>query len=127
MTAEEAAAALHEAVTRYIRRMPASEIIGSGTLHVKADLKRVEWPPEADEFTGALFLSMPFLEADRDWMTKVMAYVRNGCASGQIKVGDAYEVQVDEDERMFSHQDDEVDGRLSTLPAPVRLHRQAQA
>jgi hypothetical protein len=127
MTAEEAAAALHEAVTRYIRRMPASEITGSGTMHVKADLKRVDWPPEGDEFTGALFLSMPFLGADRDWMTKVMAYVRQGCASGHIKVGDGYEVQVDEDERIFAHHDDELGARLFTLPAPVRLHRQAQA
>lgn len=124
---EEAAAALHEAVSRHIRQMPASEIIGFGTLHVRADLKPVDSPPEADDLTGALFLSMPFLGADRDWMTKVMAYIRDGCASGQIKVGDAYEVQVGEDERIFSHQDDEVGGKLSTLPAPVRVQRRAKA
>jgi hypothetical protein len=56
---------LEQAILRYLGSQPPSE--GSeGTLYVKVtELERVTHPPNSSQFRGGLFLSVPFVGAER--------------------------------------------------------------
>jgi glycine/D-amino acid oxidase-like deaminating enzyme len=56
---------LEQAILQYLGSQPPSEG-REGTLHVKVtELERVTHPPDSTQFRGGLFLSVPFVGADR--------------------------------------------------------------
>jgi hypothetical protein len=106
-------ASLASAIYEYIVAMPSSEVTGEGPIEVRVDLQ----PTDTGSTTGALFISMPFHGGDRDWLTKLMARVRDGFKRDEIP--STHRVTVGEDEP-FDAFDDE-GRRLLHLPAHLTI------
>ena len=110
---------LEQAILRYLgSELPSGR--RQGTLFVKVtELERVTHPPDSNQFQGGLFLSMPFVGADRTKLDQALARVRQGFKRDEI-LSDWHVEMVEE--KPYSHRDDEIgDGALLTLPAVLTL------
>jgi hypothetical protein len=102
--------ALASAIYEYIVAIPPSEITGEGPIEVRVDLTPIGT-------TGVLFISMPFHGGDPDWLTKLMARVRDGFARDEIQ--STHRVTVGEDEPVVPFDDE--GRRLLHLPAHLTI------
>jgi hypothetical protein len=113
---------LEQAIRRHLGSQPPSEGREGreGTLHVKVtELERVTHPPDSNQFQGGLFLSVPFVGADRTKLDQALARVRQGFKRDEILPD--WHVEMAE-EKAYSHRDDELGGvALLTLPAVLTL------
>jgi hypothetical protein len=82
------------------------------------ELERVTHPPDSNQFRGGLFLSVPFVGADRTKLEQAAARVRKGFKRDEILPG--WHVEIAE-EKAYSHRDDEQGVALLTLPAVITL------
>ena len=106
---------LERAILKYLGSQPPSE----GTLHVKVtELERVTHPPDSSQFRGGLFLSVPFVGADRTKLDQALARVRKGFKRDEILPG--WHVEMVE-EKAYSHRDEELGMALLTLPVVLTL------
>ncbi len=108
-------AALENAIRQYLVAMSASEMTGECTTYVKVDLR----PTDTGATTGVLFLSMPHLGGDTEWLTKLMAYVREGFERDAIP--SQSRVTVGEDERFETFRDEDAGTVLLNLPAHLTV------
>jgi len=94
--------------------MPASARSGEGTVYVKVAL-----PDNAggDEVHGGLFLSMPYVDGDKDWLSKLMAHVRE-----RFDGTDDLHVVVGSDEEVSAFDDAEAGTRLLNLFSPLTIN-----
>ena len=105
---------LEQAILQYLGSQPPSE----GNLNVKVtELERVTHPPDSGQFRGGLFLSVPFVGADRTKLDQALARVRKGFKRDEILPG--WHVEMVE-EKAYSHRDEEV-GPMALLTLPVVL------
>ena len=110
---------LEQAILRFLRsELPSGG--REGTLSVKVtELERVTHPPDSNQFQGGLFLSVPFVGADRTKLDQALARVRQGFKRDEI-LSDWHVEMVEE--KAYSHRDDEIGGvALLTLPAVLTL------
>jgi len=107
---------LEQAILQYLSLQPAIE----GTLYVKVtELERVTHPPDSKQFRSGLFLSVPFVGADRTRLEQALARVRKGFKRDEILPG--WHVEMVE-QKAYSHRDDELGSMaLLTLPAVLTL------
>lgn len=110
---------LEQAILKYLGSQSPSEG-REGTLYVKVtELERVTHPPASNQFRGGLFLSVPFVGADRTRLDQALARVRKGFKHDEILPG--WHVEMVE-EKAYSHRDDELSSMaLLTLPAVLTL------
>jgi hypothetical protein len=110
---------LKQAILQYLGSQPPSEG-REGTLYVKVtELERVTHPPDSGQFRGGLFLSVPFVGADRTKLDQALARVRKGFKRDEILPG--WHVEMVE-EKAYAHRDDELGSMaLLTLPAVLTL------
>ena len=110
---------LEQAILQYLGAQAPSEG-REGTLHVKVtELEQVTHPPDSNQFRGGLFLSVPFVGADRTKLDQALARVRKGFKRDEILAG--WHVEMVE-EKAYSHRDDEQGSMaLLTLPAVLTL------
>jgi hypothetical protein len=110
---------LEQAILQYLGLQPPSEG-REGTLYVKVtELERVTHPPDSSQFRGGLFLSVPFVGADRTKLDQALARVRKGFKRDEILPG--WHVEMAE-EKAYSHREDELGSKaLLTLPAVLIL------
>ena len=109
---------LEQAILGYLGSPPPSEG-REGALYVKVtELERVAHPPDSNQFRGGLFLSVPFVGADRTRLDQALARVRKGFKRDEILPG--WHVEMVE-EKAYSHRDDELGVALLTLPAILTL------
>ena len=87
--------------------MPAAARTPEGTVHVKVAL---DAGVTGDEVRGGLFLSMPYLTADKEWVTNLMAYVRES-----FDGTDTLRVVAGQDEEVSAFHDAEAGTRLFNL------------
>jgi hypothetical protein len=110
---------LEQAILQYLgSELPSG--LREGTLFVKVtELERVTHPPDSNQFQGGLFLSVPFVGADRTKLDQALARVRQGFQRDEI-LSDWHVEMVEE--KAYSHRDDEIGGvALLTLPAVLTL------
>jgi hypothetical protein len=110
---------LEQAILQYLgSELPRG--LHEGTLFVKVtELERVTHPPDSNQFQGGLFLSVPFVGADRTKLDQALARVRQGFKRDEI-LSDWHVEMVEE--KAYSHRDDEIGGvALLTLPAVLTL------
>jgi len=114
---------LEQAILQYLGSQPPNEG-REGTLYVKVtELERVTDPPDSNQLQCGLFLSVPFVGADRTKLDHALARVRQGFKRDQI-LSD-WHVEMVED-KAYSHRDDELGGgALLTLPAVLTLERRS--
>lgn len=114
---------LEQAILQYLGSQSPSEG-REGTLYVKVtELERVVHPPDSSQFRGGLFLSVPFVGADRTKLDQALARVRKGFKRDEILSGWHVEMV---DEKAYSHRDDELGSTaLLTLPAILTLEPHA--
>ena len=110
---------LEQAILRHLVPQPPSEG-REGTLHVKVtELERVTHPADSNQLQCGLFLSVPFVGADRTKLDQALARVRKGFKRDEILPG--WHVEMAE-EKAYSHRDDELGGiALLTLPVVITL------
>lgn len=110
---------LEQAILQYLGSQPPGEG-REGTLDVKVtELERVTHPPDSNQLRGGLFLSVPFVGADRTKLDQALARVRKGFKRDEILRG--WHVELVE-EKAYSHRDDELGSvALLTLPAVLTL------
>ena len=110
---------LEQAILQYLGAQSPSET-HEGTLYVKVtELERVTHPPDSDRLQGGLFLSVPFVGADRTKLDQALARVRHGFKRDEVLPG--WHVEMVE-EKAYSHRDDELGSMaLLTLPAVLTL------
>jgi len=83
------------------------------------ELERVTHPPDSKQFRGGLFLSVPFVGADRTRLDQALARARKGFKRDEILPG--WHVEMVE-QKAYSHRDHELGGMaLLTLPAVLTL------
>jgi hypothetical protein len=112
-------AELERAILHYLGFQPQGE--GSvGRLYVKVtELEPVTHPSDSKQLRGGLFLSVPFIAADRTKLDQALARVRKGFKRDEILAG--WHVEMVE-EKTYTHRDDELGGMaLLTLPAVLTL------
>ena len=110
---------LEQAILQYLgSELPSG--LHEGTLFVNVtELERVTHPPDSNQFQGGLFLSVPFVGADRTKLDQALARVRQGFKRDEI-LSDWHVEMVEE--KAYSHRDDEIGGvALLTLPAVLTL------
>jgi hypothetical protein len=110
---------LEQAILPYLSLQLPSEG-REGSMYVKVtELERVTHPPDSNQFRGGLFLSVPFVGADRTKLDQALARVRKGFKRDEILPG--WHVEMVE-QKAYSHRDDELGGMaLLTLPAVLTL------
>ena len=110
---------LEQAILQYLGVQAPSEG-REGTLHVKVtELEQVTHPPDSDQFRGGLFLSVPFVGADRTKLDQALARIRKRFKRNEILP--RWHVEMVE-EKAYSHRDDELGSMaLLTLPAVLTL------
>ncbi len=110
---------LEQAILQYVGSQPANAG-REGTLYVKVtELERVTHPPDSNQFRGGLFLSVPFVGADRTRLDQALARVRKGFKRDEILPG--WHVEMVE-EKTYAHRDEELGSMaLLTLPAVLTL------
>jgi hypothetical protein len=83
------------------------------------ELERVIHPPDSNQFQGGLFLSVPFVGADRTRLDQALARVRRGFKRDEILP--SWHVEMVE-QKAYRHRDDELAGMaLLTFPAVLTL------
>jgi hypothetical protein len=107
---------LEQAILQYIGSQSSSE----EKLYVKVtELERVIHPPDSNQFQGGLFLSVPFVGADRTKLDQAVARVRRGFKHDEILPN--WHVEMVE-QKAYPNRDDELGGMaLLTLPAVLTL------
>jgi hypothetical protein len=106
-------AELEQAILRYLGEASDS------TLYVKVtELEPVTHPPDSNQFRGGLFLSVPFLGADRTKLDQALARMRKGFKRDEILPDWHVELS---SEKPYSHRDDERGMALLTVPAVLTL------
>jgi hypothetical protein len=109
-------AELEAAIHRHLSLQPAHE---TEALIVKvAELEPVTWPKDSKQLRAGLFLSVPFLGADRTKLDQALARVRKGFKRNEILPG--WHVELSE-EKVYSHRDDDAGAVLLTLPVVLTL------
>ena len=110
---------LEQAILQYLGSQPPGEE-REGTPYVKVtELEPVTHPPDSGQFRGGLFLSVPFVGADRTKLDQALARVRKGFKRDEILPG--WHVEMVE-EKPYPHRDNEVGSMaLLTLPAVLTL------
>lgn len=112
-------AQLEQAIRNHLN-VPAGAA-ASGALYVKVgELERVKWPPDSEQFRGGLFLSVPFLGADRTKLEQAFAQVNKGFKDEEILPD--WHIEASKD-KPFHHRDKEADAVLLTLPVVLTLER----
>jgi hypothetical protein len=106
--------ALEAAIYRYVGQMPTAEIPAERKFYVKVALQPAA--TDTEDLSGGLFLSMPFLGADRDWLAAAMAYIRDG-----FNGDEHFHVSVGEDAEYSSFRDEEVGTVLLNLLSSIRI------
>jgi hypothetical protein len=103
---------LEAAIYRQLGLQSAHEM--TETLIVKvSELEPVTWPPDSKQLRAGLFLSLPFLGADRTKLDQALARVRKSFKRREILPG--WQVELSE-EKAYSHRDDDAGTVLLTLP-----------
>jgi hypothetical protein len=110
-------AELEAAIYRHLGLRPAHEMTEALIVKV-AELEPVTWPPDSRQLRAGLFLSVPFLGADRTKLDQAFARVRKGFKRSEILPG--WHVELSE-ETVYSHQDDDAGAVLLTLPVVLTL------
>ncbi len=111
-------AELEAAIYGHLRLQPAHEMTEALIVKV-AELEPVTWPPDSKQLRAGLFLSLPFLGADRTKLDQALARVRKGFKRNEILPG--WHVELSE-EKVYSHRDDDDAGAvLLTLPVVLTL------
>jgi hypothetical protein len=110
-------AELEDAIYRHLSLQPAHEMTEALIVKV-AELEPITWPPDSRQLQAGLFLSIPFLGADRTRLDQALARVRKGFKHNEILAG--WHVEVSEEE-VYSHRDDEAGAVLLTLPVVLTL------
>ena len=110
-------AELEAAIYRHLSLQPAHETTEALIVKV-AELEPITWPPDSKQLRAGLFLSVPFLGADRTKLDQALARVRKGFKRNEILSGSHVEVS---EEKVYSHQDDEAGAVLLTLPVVLTL------
>lgn len=82
---------------------------GQGQLYVKVALDEKD-PEDAETLYGELFLSMPYIGADRERLANIMAHVRENYDGDE-----RFEMVVGEDEEYASFRDEEAQAVLLNL------------
>ena len=110
---------LEQAILQYLGSQSSSEG-REGKLYVKVtELERVIHPPDSNQFQGGLFLSVPFVGADRTKLDQALARVRRGFKHDEILP--SWHVEMVE-QKAYPHRDNELGGMaLLTLPAVLTL------
>ena len=110
---------LEEAILQYLGAQPPSEG-RDRTLYVKVtELEPLTHPPNSNRLRGGLFLSVPFVGADRTKLDQALARIRKGFKREEILPG--WHVEMVE-EKAYPHRDDELGSMaLLTLPAVLTL------
>ena len=110
---------LEQAILQYLGSPSPSEG-REGKLYVKVtELERVIHPPDSNQFQGGLFLSVPFVGADRTRLDQALARVRRGFKHNEILP--SWHVEMVE-QKAYPHRDDELGGvALLTLPVVLTL------
>jgi len=110
-------AELEAAIYRHLSLQPAHEM--SEALIVKvAELEPATWPSDSKQLRAGLFLSVPFLGADRTKLDQALARVRKGFKRNEILPG--WQVELSK-EKAYSHRGDEAGAVLLTLPVVLTL------
>ena len=110
-------AELEAAIYRHLSVQPAREATEAVIVKV-AELEPVSWPPDSKQLRAGLFLSVPFLGADRTKLDQALARVRKGFKHNEILPG--WQVKLSE-EKVYSHRDDDAGAVLLTLPVVLTL------
>ncbi len=79
-------AELEAAIYGHLRLQPAHELTEARIVKV-AELEPVTWPPDSKQLRAGLFLSLPFLGADRTKLDQALARVRKGFKRNEILPG----------------------------------------
>ena len=108
---------LEAAIYRHLSLQPARETTEAVIVKV-AELEPVTWPPDSKQLRAGLFLSVPFLGADRTKLEQASARVRTGFKRNEILPG--WHVELSE-EKVYSHRDDDARAVLLTLPVVLTL------
>jgi hypothetical protein len=110
---------LEQAILQYLGSQSPSER-REGKLYDKVtELERVTHPPDSNQLQGGLFLSVPFVGADRTKLDQALARVRKGFKHDQILPN--WHVEMVE-QKAYPNRDDELGGMtLLTLPAVLTL------
>jgi hypothetical protein len=78
---------IEQAILQYLGSQPPSEG-REGALYVKVtDLERVTHPSDSSQFRGGLFLSVPFVGADRTKLDQALARVGRGFKRDEVLPG----------------------------------------
>jgi hypothetical protein len=110
-------AELEAAIYRHLGLQPAHEMFEALIVKV-AELEPATWPSDSKQLRAGLFLSLPFLGADRTKLDQALARVRKGFKHNEILPG--WQVELSE-ARVYSHRDDEAGAVLLTLPVVLTL------
>ena len=105
---------LEAAILRHLTSMPVDARTGQGTVLVKVAVH--EASEDADEVQGGLFLSVPYLGADKEWMTKLMGFVRD-----EFEGTERLHVVVGNDEEFSAFDDAEAGMRLLNLLSSITI------
>jgi hypothetical protein len=105
-------AELEAAINRPLGLLPPDDMTDALMVKV-AELEPVTWPPDSKQLRAGLFLSLPFLGADRTKLDQALARVRKGFKRNEILPG--WQVELSE-EKAYSHRDDDAGAVLLTLP-----------
>ena len=108
---------LESAIYRHLTLQPAHEMPEALIVKV-AELEPVTWPSDSTQLRAGLFLSVPFLGADRTKLDQALARVRKGFKRKEILP--EWHVELSE-EKVFSHRDDDAGAVLLTLPVVLTL------
>ena len=110
-------AELEAAICRHLGVQPAHEMPEALIVKV-AELEPATWPSDSKQLRAGLFLSVPFLGADRTKLDQALARVRKGFKRNAILPG--WHVVLSE-EKVYPHLDDEAGAVLLTLPVVLTL------
>jgi len=110
-------AELEAAIYRHLSLQPAHETTKALIVKV-AEPEPITWPPDSKQLRAGLFLSVPFLGADRTKLDQALARVRKGFKRNEILPG--WHVEVSE-EKVYSHRDADAGAVLLTLPVVLTL------
>ena len=110
-------AELEAAIYRHFSLHPVRETTETVIVKV-AELEPVTWPPDSKQLRAGLFLSVPFLGADRTRLDQALARVRRGFKRNEILP--EWHVALSE-EKAYSHRDDDAGAVLLALPVVLTL------
>jgi hypothetical protein len=109
-------AELEALIHRHLVSMPAAAQAGLGTLFVKVALENGDDESRDAEIHGGLFLSMPYISADKESLRKLMAHLRDSFVGTETM-----HVAVGEDEEVSAFDDAEAGTRLLNLLSSLTI------